>query len=204
MLTTDEFRARWSDLHDAPDPDRADALILAATTWLGNQAARYIGAPKEVVRFEPGCHCSTLWLQEEVVDDPETSGQDAVLEVAEALYPGADFEVLVEGTDWVRRGRRLIRITPDVWWAGREYRLTYWIGYAFDSTPDHLADAAEAVGQIGEWLWNHQAAAADDGGITGERLGDYQYTLGGLTASEIQAALPFVWEVVRSLRPPAV
>lgn len=191
MLTTETFQARYP-AGEGPDETEAARLIGAATAWLEDRTDRYFGEPVERVDMMPGNHTSVLWLKEDpIVPEGE---EDVVVEADEAPYIGGIFEELEAG-DFALRGRKVYRVLPALWYGAREYRFRYSVGYALDTGPEAVR---EAVAQIAEWLWNEQQAGAGNQGIRSERIGDYQYQLGGSGAERLREDIPFVWEVIRS------
>lgn len=155
-----------------PDPEVARNIIAAATEWLGGQVGRYFGTPVAREQHLEGTGTTTIWL----ADPPIPNESDAGVEVTEAGYPGAEEE---DFSDFVVRGRKLVRSDGGTWFLGAEYRASYSAGYEEDDGP---ADAREVVLQLSLLLW--QESQSDRVGLGGETLGDYSWyraAIGGLS-----------------------
>ena len=195
MLTPETFLARYPAGAAAPGSEDAARLIAVATAWMEKQTDRIFGDVRAVDTVVDGNGKDVLWLVEVPLEGEGSDPPDPVT-VYEAAYRGAAF-VLLEPWEWVLRGRYVYRVRPALWWRGREYLFRYLVGYAPDTGP---ADVREAVAQVAEWLWNQGRAATAGQGIRSERLGDYQYTLGGDGVERLREDIPFVFDVIASWR----
>jgi hypothetical protein len=139
------------------DPNDAQMLQLAhfALAYLTGETHRYFGLPSERVSYLVGSGTNRLWLDDTPIETP------AVLESF-----GGDPGVAV--TDFVVRGRALVRSGSRQWGRRYEYVVSYEAGYA--TLPE---DIEAAVYDLVRWKLEYLKKAP---GLGAEKLGDYGYT----------------------------
>jgi hypothetical protein len=166
----------------------AGLMIEAASAWLGRQVGWYFGPPEGVTDYLVGRGTRRLWLSG-VPLVGEVGGEEPFVTVTESYGSGHEDDA-EEIESFTVRGRQLLRHYPKIWWASREYAVTYTHGWVIDEGP---ADVREAVVQLALWLWGQ----AEEGGLESEKIGDYSYKL---ATGQVVEALPFVRTVLAAWR----
>lgn len=169
---------------DTSSDDRIMFLIQAATAWVQGETHRQFDGTVDTVEYHEGDARRKLFLKGYF--DPANlvaSASDSILVFRRPLCePRVDWEPLLEGEDWERRGQALLYLGPWSRWPREdEFQVQYpngWVTAPADIkllvmnlvTGQFLADAATASGTAG---------------LTGEDIGDYSYTqdLGAVAAT---------------------
>lgn len=176
VVPLDELKAGIGiELSDVSEDENLVALEGQAAAWAEEKLERRFHAPAERIDYVKGTGTTTLFLWGNV-EDADT------LVVAERSRSGGGWEDLENDEDdptfEIRRSTRvqkLERIDGSVWSRGMEYRVTWDDGYTV-APKDIKALIIEAVKLQRDALLAGSAAAAE-GVIKSETIGDYSYTL---------------------------
>ena len=191
MISVEKLQERVPDI---PDGVAAD-VIAAATAWLGRALSQHLGTPEIYEEYLTGFSHNLLMLEDPPQPEPGVSPELAEVVVTLSVPRGDEEpETLVEGTDFIVRGRRLYRIDNRIWSRYDEHYISYWRGYEVDQGP---ADWREAVLQMAVLLW--QDVTEEGVGLDSESLGDYSWSAAA-DRTDFAAMLPFVADVVRTSR----
>lgn len=151
--------------------DRGGEIIERELRW-------YFGAPRDAVEVLDGTGTSKLFLRQYPVDESAV--------VVETRSGVSDDWTAVDGDDFEVDGRGLHHRTK--WLRGRRnHRATYQEG--FDDVPGDIRQLLLDLVSIG---WRRRGKE----GLSGERIGDYSYTLLPGTGGDIES-LPR-WKAVVS------
>jgi hypothetical protein len=165
MIPVETLRA-WVGADASEDAllqDLERAAVARVEQHLG-LAAGALGTPAERVDVVPGSGTSFLFLPGGVA----TNSAPAVT-IAERAYPGATPTTLIAGTDYERRGARLVRLGGAHWVAYYEYTITSTVGYAEADAPPLLREAVLQLVSI-----TYGQRGTED--VQSETVGDYSYT----------------------------
>jgi hypothetical protein len=158
--------------------------IGAATEWVQGQTHRRFDTPIRVTeyRFSPGKR--TLYLNGHIDDSPVADNPSETLDPSTSVVvsrravqePIRDWELLIEGEDYERRGDELLFIRMwSIWPIEDEFKIEYWDGYVV--APDDVKALVLELAQ-NQYLVD-SAIATGTAGITSEKLGDFSYATNG-------------------------
>ncbi len=188
IVSLDALKRRLGIALDETDEDDAlTVLIESAGTWVEGETHRRFDQPLARIEYRDGNNARRLFLAGHIDETPteEESAGDAPLLVVSSRGRndiGGDWEELVEGEDYERRGDVLLM--PAMWqsWTwGVEYKLEYLDGY-LEAPADIQALVLElASAQYAADVTSSEGTA----GVTSEKLGDFAYTvdLGAVAAT---------------------
>lgn len=181
LVTLEELkRSLGLDVDDDSDDANLTDIVERATEWVEGQTKRRFSTPESTTEILRGSGRRDLYLMGHVagLNSEEEHGEVVVEE--RFLY--GDWEVMDELLDFERRGDKLVRIDGSVWSREAEYKVTYDNGYT--AAP---ADIKALVLELAAGEYGANASAADGtADITGEKIGDYSYTVG---SSQVAGAI---------------
>lgn len=160
------------ELADVSEDENLVALEAQAAAWLEEKVGRRFHAPAQRVEYVKGNGTPTLFLWGNIEDGEVT--------VSERPTSGGGWEALEDPEEVFEirpsaRVQKLERIDGSVWSRGGEYKVTWNDGYTV-APKDIKALIIEAVKLQRDAMLSGSAAAAE-GVIKSETIGDYSYTL---------------------------
>lgn len=181
MIAIETLRA-WVDA-DASEDALLQELERFAIARVEQHLGVPLGAPAERTDVVEGSGTATLYL-------PSAGATGTITTLHEVAYPGATPTPLAAGTDYERRGTRLVRLGGAIWYEGYQYHITAPMGYEDANVPPIVREVVLQLVSI-----KYSQKGAED--LQSETIGDYSYTRtyatggGGLTAEDqILAKLP--------------
>lgn len=168
-------------LDDTSEDDNLTRLIQAKTAWVEGATRRRFDTPIHHEQYAEGSGERELYLEWHVDDSPEADNPSETLDPTTSVRvyrrprsePYREWEPLVEGEDWERRGQTLVFLRAWTTWPGEdEYKITYLGGYAVAPSDIKELILELAVGQYQSDVMMSSGTA----GITSENLGDYSYS----------------------------
>lgn len=146
------------------------ALEKAAVEFIQTQTRRYFGPVKDFKEVIAGTGVGHIWLRAVPVDQPDFDYNSAIVSVDERQFVN-DTPIAVE--DFEVRSLdgevQLIRHAGGVWTDGRDYTVTYRMGYEPGTEP---ADIRQLVKDLVAYRWESMGRE----GLKSETLGGYSYT----------------------------
>jgi hypothetical protein len=162
------------------DEHLAQLIEYAATVVEGETQCRF-GLPAEQVEFQQRVPAEgPLYLLGHIDDSPEANTATSEITPSTSLlisrrmrYTRDSWTMLVEGTDWERRGDQVEFLSMDGWWWGclNEFRLSYLDGY--ENAPADIKQVIVEIASNQYFIDANMAGGA--AGIKSETLGDFSY-----------------------------
>lgn len=169
-------------LDDASQDDYLTRLILAKTAWVEGYTQRRFDTPIAHTQIEQGIGEAELYLEWHLADpDSLTIYRRPILERFR------EWELLVEGEDW-----EINEADDDiifflrawqVWPLEDEMKLTYQGGY--DEPPEDIKEVILSMAS-NQYLFEADSAS-ETAGLTSEKIGDYNYSLGSSSSTSTGA-----------------
>lgn len=122
--------------------DYLDALEEAAVSYVERVTGRYFGAAGARTEYLSGTGIDTLWLADIPTTITSVTERDSLTDAGTEL---------VEDTDYVVRGNRLVYVS-NTWDADYEYEVVYTAGYAAGAEPADVRQAVKML--VGHWYTN--------------------------------------------------
>lgn len=172
------------------DDTSEDALLSVlepqAADWIERETRRRFQEPADDPRIEyrEGTGTRTLFLLGHI-DDPEETA--TVRERSFAFGGVGDWTTLTEGTEYERRGDRLVRIDGLSWHPSAEYEIAYPDGY-LEAPQDIQALAIELVSIARAAQSTAASVVSGSAGIKSQTIGEYTYTMDTAAASSVASA----------------
>lgn len=189
IVSLDELkRVLGIDLANTDEDENLTRIIEAKSTWVQGETRRRFDTPIPTTEYHDGNGECEFVLFGHVDDSPEADNPSETLDPTTSVRvfrrPKAErfreWEELIEGQDWERRGQTLIFLAAwSVWPLEDEFKVTYLDGYA--SAPEDIKEVVIELA-MNQYMGDADTASGTSG-ITSEKLGDYSYTIGGSSAS---------------------
>ena len=178
LVTLEEMKAVLEiEEGDTSQDARLTRLILGASAWVEKTTNRYFGQPQAKIEVRQGS--GTMWLYLLGHIDGPFLNNPSVVEPGDELrvwsrMRGLEWTELTEGDDWEREGDKLLRLGGwSSWSRWEQFMLEYLDGYL--EVPD---DIKALIIEMVTGAYNAEANQISAlVGVTGEKIGDYSYTL---------------------------
>jgi hypothetical protein len=174
------------DEDDATQDDNLTRLIKAKTAWVEGATQRRFDTPIPHTQIECGSGEAELYLEWHVDDvvytppltpSPSTS---VVVSRRPVLERYRAWELLVEGTDWERRGQTLYFLRAwTLWPVQDEFKIDYLGGYGI--APDDIKELILELAR-NQYLIDTETSSGTSG-ITSEKIGDFSYSVGSSSST---------------------